>query len=146
MCLTWPLESRDGFCARVKKERGHRLGMGVCVCVWGGIIRRNRKGSAKKRHIGWVFVIASPARWMAAAAVHANSCRPEKVGKNKLRRGGGQGGANHTRAVSGCAIPRLGKRIGFIGKHICLEAHFPVCQRGVLQDRKNLGGCAVVKY
>lgn len=96
MCLTWSLKNRDGFCAGVKKEGGHRLA---------GIIRQNRKGSAKKRHIGWVFVIASPPRWMAAAAVRTNSCRPEKVGKNKLhQRRRARWGESHAGCETLCNI------------------------------------------
>lgn len=84
--LTWPLKSGDGFCARVR-ERNAAADRGegcMCVCV----PRRNRNGSAKKKHYaGWVFVIASSPRWMAAAAVRADSCRPERMGKNKLQEG-----------------------------------------------------------
>lgn len=145
MCLTWPLKSRDGFCAGVKKERGHRLA---------GIICRNRKGSAKKRHIGWVFVIASPPpRWMAAAAVRTNSCRPEKVGKNKLhQRRRARWGESHAgcetlcnREESTLGREHAGLRIGFIGKHICSEAHFPVCSEAFSKTGR-IWGCAVVKY
>lgn len=59
---------------------------------------------------------------------------------------------NHAQPVRGCAMSQLGKvhaglGIGFIGKHICSQAHFPGCQRGFLQDRKDSGVrcCQVIK-
>lgn len=69
-------------------ERGTRPqigGKGVCVCVC--VSRVEIETDQRKKHAGWVFVIASSPRWMAAAAVRADSCRPERMGKNKLQEG-----------------------------------------------------------
>lgn len=68
-------------------ERGTRpqiRGEGVCVCVFRVEIETDQR---KTHYAGWVFVIASSPRWMAAAAVHADSCWPERMGKNKLTEG-----------------------------------------------------------
>lgn len=98
-----------------------------------------------KHHIGSGFVITSPPRWMVAAAVRANSCPPEKIRKNKLHEGGGQGGVNHTRLVRGCAISGLKWRsAGGIRNRFYWNAHplrglFQGCQEGFLKGGQNLG-------
>lgn len=60
-----------------------------------------------KHNIGLVcFVIASPPRWMAGAAVQANSCSPKMIGKNKLWEGG-KCGMNHMLPMRYFAISQL---------------------------------------
>lgn len=83
----------------------------TCACDKGAVERGLRVKKTEmdqlKHNIGFVcFVIASPPRWMASAAVRANSCSPKMIGKNKLWEGG-KCGMNHMLPMRYFAISQL---------------------------------------